>query len=213
MIDLKKVLLFCLSLALSVILFAAVTVTSVLVSVDDKENTSQEPKPQAKAEPVTLEALLIYDDTLSDVQYAALVTVDLQSKTVISVPLRLETDKYEGKTLEDIYKNEGFYPFVNACKGVLENHSLKYVKINSNTFVTIADRTKKIVYNDKNEGKILLTGRQAAEKLSEDNFAFFFEQMATNLSKSNIKEEFLFTTKLCENDLSYPLLCTKLEGY
>ena len=110
------------------------------------------------------------------------------------------------KNKEKIYSEQGFYPLVTACQNNSGNNSKFFFKINSESFVIITDRLGNLVYNDDNGNKVLLTGKQANDILTEQKFAKFCQILTESVLKSNTKDKFSFVATACENNLSYPFL-------
>lgn len=122
-----------------------------------------------------------------------------QNKSVRAIPLNV-------KNKQKIYSEQGFYPLVTACQKNSGNNSKFFFKFNSESFVIITDRLGNLVYNDDNGNKVLLTGKQANDILTEQNFAKICQILTESVLKSNTKDKFSFVATACENNLSYPFL-------
>ena len=77
-----------------------------------------------------------------------------------------------------------------------------YALGNAETFAKTTDRFEKIVYNSEQDGEFLLTGSQAAEKLTAENFGFFCSILAEQMIKTGSVSDFLFICNTLENNIS-----------
>ncbi len=170
-----------------------------------KDNTSILPQ-----ETEVLHIMALFCDETGDRYFASHLMLDLTHKTARAEPVDCEA-KMDGTFLSDVYKKDGLYPFASACIGTVSTEKMPFVKLNSNTFVIIADRLKNIVYNVKNNGKVLLTSRQTEQMLDNEIFSAFCVQYVESALSKNIKDEFLFIASVTENDLSYPRLYDILD--
>ncbi len=206
----RKIIWFSLSLGLSFVVFAIVAVLCVFLSGIGRaeEKTENESTPDSR---FVLDVMVLFVDEPTDRYLASVLCFDINSETVLAKTVDCSAIR-RGKTLAEIYKTEGIYPFASACAEVAGDIKLPFVKLNSNTFVIIADRLTKMVYNNKNNEQILLTSRQAEAQLNAENFSDFCIQVATAVFERGLQEEFLFVASVTENDLSYPRLHSKLTG-
>lgn len=205
----RKIVWFSLSLGLSFVVFAIVAVLCVFLSGIGRaeEKTENESVPDRR---FVLDVMVLFVDEPTDRYLASVLCFDVNSETVLAKTVDCTAIR-RGKTLAEIYKTEGIYPFASACAEVAGNLKLPFVKLNSNTFVIITDRLTKMVYNKNNE-QILLTSRQAEAQLSAENFSDYCVQVAKAVFERGIQEEFLFVASITENNLSYPRLHSKLTG-
>ena len=141
----KKVLWFSISLGLSVIIFTIVTFLCLFLSGWGRQKVKTEESPKS-AEPFVLDVMVFFEDEATERRFASRLTLNFQTNLVLAEDIDLNLN-VGIKTLEEIYKTEGLYPFVEACNTSIGEKSLKFIKINSKTFTIITDRLGKIVYN------------------------------------------------------------------
>ncbi len=158
-----------------------------------------------------LNVSVIFADDPADKVFASVLTLDGFNKTATAKEIDCENTFENGKTLSEIYKTEGLYPFANTVKRHSGLNPIGFIKLNSNTFVTITDRLKNIVYNDE-DNRMLVTGVAALRLLDSGYFSEFCETAALMLLSSDMRKEYLFLSGICENDLSYPRLYDIVRG-
>lgn len=198
-------------MALSVVVFVTIVLAVALFSgirlpVENRQNNISE----SNEDKGIMQVMVIYCDDPTERYFACALSLDLHQNDVHTATV--DCKGTEGnKSLSDIYKTDGFYPFLSACTQKVSTEQLPFVKLNSNTFVIIGDRLKKIVYNTKNNQQVLLTSRQAEQQLNAENFSSFCAQYAESALKKDIINEFLFIASVTENNLSYPRLYENLN--
>lgn len=195
---LKKALHFAASFLAAFLLFSMLffvffeIATYKRLDVTNNEQTKKESEAKEKEK---LSFLSIYID--KDKIFIA--EIIIKQSEIRAIPLNVNNK-------EKIYKEQGLYPLVTACEKVSSNYSKQFLKINSESFVTITDRIENLVYNDDNGNEVLLTGKQANDILTEQNFADICKKLTESVLKSNTKDKFLFVANESENNLSYPFL-------
>lgn len=209
---LKKILWFSLSLSLSFIAFCIVVVLCLLLSGFFGQKTDAEPEAPRQKDGFILDVSVFFVDEPTDRLFATVLTLDTVNGTVTALPIDCRKTAESKKTLKEVYNTEGLYPFADAVERMSGRDVSGFIKLNSNTFVTITDRMKNIVYNDENDGVMLLTGVQAERLLDRENFCHFCQTVASGILDADIKKEFLIITGICETDLSYPLLYDLVRG-
>lgn len=117
---------------------------------------------------------------------------------------------FENVTLKNHYEQSGVFCLADAVSKLFDKEKIKYIKITPKTFEKIADRTGNLVYNDSKGNEMLLTSTQAAALIDSDSFAHLCKQVAKNVIKSDVLNNFQFAVSLCENDFSYPSLHRRL---
>ena len=202
---------FSLSWGVSVIIFAFVTILCFYFSGYGKRKTNFEKTPESEKQYV-LDVMVFFEDEATERRFASRLTLDFKTQTVLAEDIDLNS-KQSGKTLEEIYKTEGLYPFIEACNTLMGEKDLKFIKINSKTFTNITDRLGKIVYNDKLNNQTLLTSSQAERLLDAKNFSNICKTVARGVFTKDIEEEFLFIASTTQNDLSYPKFYSKIYHY
>lgn len=198
------------SLGLSIVFFVVMATICVFVSSVNKISTESNSSASYEKSGDLLQVMVFYCDLPTNKVFASCLSFDMQQKTISAQTVDC-TQKVGEKTLIDVHKTEGFYPFAECCIKMVSTEQLPFVKLNSNTFVIIGDRLKKIVYNDANGQRTLLTSRQAEQMLDKENFSSFCVQYAQMALEKDIVNEFLFVVSNTENSLSYPRLYDSLN--
>ena len=200
----KKAVAFIGAFSLSVIIFASVIAVSLIVpdleNLLSSDTSSSQNSSVAEQSETPREALLcIFEE--GDKFYASVLMLDIDSaKCGFKNIDLLETPG--NKTYLQIYKTEGLYPFASAVMGKSYGDEPTFVKFNAETFAKTTDRFEKIVYNSEQDGEFLLTGSQAAEKLTAENFGFFCSILAEQMIKTGSVSDFLFICNTLENNIS-----------
>lgn len=211
MIGLKKILWFSLSLGLSALVFFVVLAACLFLSGVFDENDEKNPTAPHKNDGFVLNVSVLFADEEADKVFASVLSLNAYEKTVTAKEMDCEIPVENGKTLGEIYKSEGLYPFADAVRRYSGLNPIGFLKLNSNTFVTITDRMKNIVYNEGDK-KMLVTGAMALKALDSRYFAEFCSTAGQIVLSSDLKKEFMFLSGLCENDLSYPRLYDITRG-
>ncbi len=211
MISLKKLLWFSLSLGISALTFFVVLVACLFLSGVFDKNDEKNPTTPHKNDGFVLNVSVLFADEESDRVFASVLTLNGYNKTVAVKEIDCEIPVENGKSLGEIYNEEGLYPFADAVRRYSGLNPIGFLKLNSNTFVIITDRMKNIVYNEGDK-KMLVTGAMALKVLDSHYFAEFCSTAGNKVLSSDLKKEFIFLSGLCENDLSYPKLYDIVRG-
>lgn len=193
------------------LMFFAVLAVCLFLSGVFEKNSEQTPTAPHKNDGFVLNVSVLFADEEADKVFASVLSLDGFEKSVTVKEIDCEMPIENGKTLGEIYKSEGLYPFADAVKRHSGLNPIGFLKLNSNTFVIITDRMKNIVYND-NDSKMLVTGAMALKELDSRYFAEFCSTAGGFVLSSDLKKEFMFLSGLCENDLSYPKLYDIVRG-
>lgn len=201
----KKPIAFIGAFSLAAIIFSAVILTSVAIKGVNSYLSMQSNATTSDAQSTVLEpasVLCIYSE--GEQLFASVVTLDVNNSKCGFKNIEL-SEIYGNKTFLEIYKSEGLYPFCSAVMGKSATEPT-FVKFNAETFIKTTDRFQKIVYNNEQDGELLLTGVQANEKLSAQNFGFFCSVLGEEMLKRNSASDFLFICNNLENNISLPQL-------
>ena len=193
------------------IVFFVVLAVCLFLSGVFNEDDEKNPTSPHKNDGFVLNVSVLFADEEADRVFASVLCLNGFEKTVEVKKMDCDVPIQNGKTLSEIYKQEGLYPFADAVRRHSGLNPIGFLKLNSNTFVTITDRLKNIVYNEDNN-KMLVTGAMALKELDSRYFAEFCSTAGNIVLSSDLKKEFMFLSGLCENDLSYPRLYDIVRG-
>lgn len=208
----KKILWFCLSLGVSGLLFLLTVAACFVFSKTSGKPSDNSSSKSFEANGFVMNVSVIFTDEATDRLFAAVLTLDGFDKTAESLQIDCEKPLKNGKSLRQIYKTEGLYPFADSVKQAFCKNSVGFIKFNSKSFEIITDRFKNIVYNDENNGKMLLPGVEAAQKLNSETFAEYCEVLCFGVLSSDMYNEYLILTEICETDLPYPFIYDVVRG-
>lgn len=201
----RKIITFISALVLSLILFIAVALAS-FVLYHTKE-TGKENEIKSIQNGAIIPLLAIYENAEENELYATFLELDTASGKCRSNVIDCDNE------LKMRFYSNGLYPFVDECFKKAGADPAAFIALNSETFVILADRLNNIIYHEQNRGKRLLTGEQANELLTPQNFASFSSLMAEKAMQKGLADELVFVSRICENNLSYPRLLEKTKQY
>ena len=187
----KKPVAFIGAFSLSVVIFASVIVTSVIIPktaeiLSSKNSSSANPSASQTESQEISQLLCIYEQ--DETVFACILKIDYSTAKCGVKNIDL-LEPFGKKTFIEIYKTEGLYPFVSAVMGKTRN-------------IETTDRFQKIVYNTELNGEFLLTGSQAVEIMSPENFGFFCLSLAQEMLKNPAISDILFICNTLENNIS-----------
>ena len=185
---------------LSALLLLSATAYGIFMFSRPKAEDKKTEEGEEKIVDARIPLIAVYDD--GDSVYAALLTLHTATGKCESEPIY----GVGALTLKEYLDTCGFYPFIGAIReqhGVPDAHFLKF---NENSFVKVADRSNNLVYNEKMNETVLLTGEQARALLSDDSFALLCRQIAEKSMSGELLPELLYLSGVVRNDLSYPEL-------
>ena len=192
----KKVLIFTLSLGLAVALFLAVAAASITLSLYSRSDSSAtESKSQINTVDSPENELVLYSvavilKTDSGV-YAANLLFNPQGY-VESQKIELAQNLPDGSSLE----------LLNSAN--IDPKTQKYMIFDQKIFAETTDRCGGLVYNEEVKGEVLLTGAQTVEKLNENNFTVFCEQLVKKVFKDNALSTFLYLADNTQHNVTFP---------
>lgn len=132
--------------------------------------------------------------------FAAVLSFDLKSEKCRAIPIY----SIDGTELKTCFSDFGFQPLLTACFKQSGISGEYYFKFDRKSFVKVADRSNNLVYNVGTAEERLLTGEQARQLLTPDNFAGFCAVIAEKSMQGSLSGEFLYFVRTVENNLSYP---------
>lgn len=200
----KKPIAFIGAFSLSVVIFASVIVTSVIIPktaeiLSFKNSSSANPSASQTESQEISQLLCIYEQ--DETVFACILKIDYSTAKCGVKNIDL-LEPFGKKTFIGIYKTEGLYPFVSAVMGKTRNIEPAFIKFNAESFIKTTDRFQKIVYNTELNGEFLLTGSQAVEIMSPENFGFFCLSLAQEMLKNPAISDILFICNTLENNIS-----------
>ena len=206
----KKLFCFLISLCAAFVFFCSVAfLCLVLPNLPEKENDASEISPKTETtEPTCLKISVIYPKSDRLLMCDLLIipaSNEVKAKSV-DLPENLS------KNAKGILSQEGLYPFIGQCLASDGTLRRKYILIDRKNLVKIADISGGIVYNDKIQGEILLTGSQADDILDDSLFQEVCRQMAKSAVTGDFEEVFRLLADSTVNNLSYPEFYDAVRG-
>lgn len=208
----KSFITFSVSFLAALILFAAVAVLCLGLSygvgeADDNSSVAEHIDGE-KDDALPPSSILVIFENDNDL-HLCLLDMFIKNGFVTAEYVDCSTN-IEDVTLKNHYEQNGAFCLADAVSKLFDKEKIKYIKITPKTFEKIADRTGNLVYNDSKGNEMLLTSTQAVDLIDSDSFAPLCKQVAKNVIKSDILDNFQFAVSLCENDFSYPSLHRRL---
>ena len=203
---LKKVLQFAVSFLAAFFVFFGLAFLLIFMSSGINGDNPSESRTESVQSTVLsqveeqVHVLVVFVDEMQ--MFATQIAINKNKHTVNAVTV-------DTSGLDEVYENGGLYPFITECQAKAPNNPEYFLKINGESFVTITDRISGIVYNEADGNRVMLTGEQAKDMLSEQSFTEFCRQLTENVLKSNTKEHLLFIVNNSENNFSYSDIYTK----
>lgn len=206
----KKLFWFLISLSAAFVFFCSVAfLCLILPNLSEKENIVPEtPKKAETTEPTCLQISVIYPKSDRLLMCDLLIIPASSEVTAKSVDL----PENLSKNPQSLLSQEGLYPFIGQCLASDGTLRRKYILIDRKNLVNIADISGGIVYNDKIQGEILLTGSQADDILDNILFQEACRQMAKSAVTGDFEEVFRLLADSTVNNLSYPEFYDAVRG-
>ena len=192
----KKLLMFVLSLGLAIALFLSVAAVSITLSLHSRSNSSATEStskintvdsPENGLKLFNVAVILKTEEKV----YAASVEFNLKGYTEAK-KISISKDAY-GLSDAELMKSAN-----------IDIKSQKYIIFDQKIFVETTDRCGGLVYNESEKGEVLLTGAQCLERLDENSFCDFCEQLIKKVFKNNALSMFLFLADNTNHNITFP---------
>lgn len=198
----KKLFYFTISISVTVIIFLmiALIVLGIGAFRITHEKTSSPSAPKQSVATKSVDVAVILAD--GDKCFVTGLSVDRNGKMSFSTFDLQQTN--DPITLKAIIDSEGFYRLIGRLSSTSKANELKYIILDGKNFAKITDMYGGIVYNNNTNYTVLLTGEQARQVLTADNFTKICADILKKAYEKNFGEFFVYLCNNTENNLSYP---------